>query len=93
MEEPHSSNFRVITTNVLGVRIFRKFMVDTKSCFSLYLHKNSECFCLFYTKNVDLAFSRTIQSCFYSHHVIFTLYNTGFGKVLYPTRAMQNEYY
>ena len=27
MAEPHSSNFRVITTNVLGVRIFRKFMV------------------------------------------------------------------
>ena len=25
MVEPHSSNFRVITTNVLGVRIFRKF--------------------------------------------------------------------
>ena len=29
MVEPHSSNFRVITTNVLGVRIFRKFMVLT----------------------------------------------------------------
>ena len=27
MVEPHSSNFRVITTNVLGVRIFRKFAV------------------------------------------------------------------
>ena len=25
--EPHSSNFTVITTNVLGVRIFRKFTV------------------------------------------------------------------
>ena len=25
MVEPHGSNFRVITTNVLGVRIFRKF--------------------------------------------------------------------
>ena len=25
MVELHSSNFRVITTNVLGVRIFRKF--------------------------------------------------------------------
>ena len=25
--EPHSSNFRVIKTNVLGVRIFRKFTV------------------------------------------------------------------
>ena len=25
--EPHSSNFRLITTNFLGIRIFRKFMV------------------------------------------------------------------
>ena len=25
MEEPHSLNFRVITTHFLGVRIFRKF--------------------------------------------------------------------
>ena len=29
MVEPHSSNFRVITTNCLGVRIFRKFTVCT----------------------------------------------------------------
>ena len=27
MVEPHSSNFRVITTNFLGVRLFRKFKV------------------------------------------------------------------
>ena len=27
MVEPHRSNFRVITTNCLGVRIFRKFTV------------------------------------------------------------------
>ena len=27
MAEPHSSNFRVITTNILGVRIYRKFTV------------------------------------------------------------------
>ena len=27
MVEPHSSNFRVITTNILGVRIFRTFTV------------------------------------------------------------------
>ena len=27
MVETHSSNFREITTNILGVRIFRKFMV------------------------------------------------------------------
>ena len=30
MVEPHSSNFRVITTNFFGVRIFRKF--STFSC-------------------------------------------------------------
>ena len=28
MVEPHSSNFRVITTIVLGVRIFKKFTVS-----------------------------------------------------------------
>ena len=28
MVEPHRSNFRLITTNFLGVRIFRKFMVN-----------------------------------------------------------------
>ena len=30
MLEPHSSNFRVITMNVLGVRTFRNFTVDYK---------------------------------------------------------------
>ena len=29
MVEPYSSNFRVITTTVLGVRIFRKFTVGS----------------------------------------------------------------
>ena len=29
MVGPHSSNFRVITTNFLGVRLFRKFTVYT----------------------------------------------------------------
>ena len=28
MAEPHSLNFRVITTNFLGVQIFRKFTVS-----------------------------------------------------------------
>ena len=31
MEEPHSSNFRVVTTNILGVRIFRKITVDKRN--------------------------------------------------------------
>ena len=30
--KPHSSNFRVIITNILGVRIFRKFTVNQKEC-------------------------------------------------------------
>ena len=33
MVEPHSSNFGVITTNVLSVRIFRKFTVVQTSIF------------------------------------------------------------
>ena len=37
MVEPHTSNFRVITTNFLGVRIFRKFTV---------IRIISECWCL-----------------------------------------------
>ena len=31
MVEPQSSNFRVVTTNFLGVRIFRKFTVSNPS--------------------------------------------------------------
>ena len=42
MVEPHtcSSNFRVITTKFLGVRIFRKFMV--LSCTEVYIIYTSE---------------------------------------------------
>ena len=29
--DPHSSNFRLITTNILGVRIFRKFTTNNGS--------------------------------------------------------------
>ena len=42
MVEPHSSNFRVITTNFLGVRIFRKFSVV-----SVYTISHS--ICIFWT--------------------------------------------
>ena len=38
MVEPHSSNFRVITTNVLGVRIFRKFTVHVLSVLQYIEH-------------------------------------------------------
>ena len=37
MVEPHSSNFRVITTNCLGVRIFRKFTITKVTLFSITL--------------------------------------------------------
>ena len=38
MLEPHSSNFRVILTNFLGVRIFRKFTVKTESQNTVIIH-------------------------------------------------------
>ena len=37
MVEPHSSNFRVITTNFLSVRIFRKFTVKPKLLLNHYV--------------------------------------------------------
>ena len=37
MVEPHSSNFRVITTSFLGVRIFRNFTVLARVVCTLYL--------------------------------------------------------
>ena len=42
MVEPHSSSFRVITTNILGVWIFRKFMVKLYSIFSKNLDKKMQ---------------------------------------------------
>ena len=38
MVQPYSSNFRVITTNFLGVRIFRKFTVVNKVLLSMPIH-------------------------------------------------------
>ena len=38
MGEPHSSHFRVITTNILGVRIFRKFIVPRSVCPKIWDH-------------------------------------------------------
>ena len=49
MVEPHSSNFRVITTNFLGVRIFRKFTVD--------ISIKSLCSCVIYESVMNLKFS------------------------------------
>ena len=40
MVEPHSSNFRMIKTKFLGVRIFRKFTVDPE--IRLLLKKQSD---------------------------------------------------
>ena len=39
--EPHSSNFRVITTNFLGVRIFRKFTLNNNRFGALTLFARS----------------------------------------------------
>ena len=36
MEEPHSTNFRVITSNFVGVRIFKKFTVCVQGNQSLF---------------------------------------------------------
>ena len=44
MVEPHSSNFRVITINVLGVRIFRKFTI----IYCTYSEQCTKCLSLFY---------------------------------------------
>ena len=41
MVEPHSSNFKVIATNSLGGRIFRKFTVCK---YANYLRMNKETF-------------------------------------------------
>ena len=42
MVEPHSSNFKVITTNVLGVRIFRKFTVTKWLCHRVIRPKDAD---------------------------------------------------
>ena len=52
MVEPQSSNFRVITTSFLGVRIFRKFTVDSDTCFSLELPKDAW-ECRYNTSNIE----------------------------------------
>ena len=44
MVEPHSSNFRVITTNILGVRIFRIFSKFTVNLF-LFQYAGGVSFC------------------------------------------------
>ena len=42
MVEQHSSHFRVITTNILGFRIFRKFTVDVFFIKNKKLNKKNE---------------------------------------------------
>ena len=50
MVEPHRSNFRVITTNVLGVRIFRKFTVNGRIyCLQFRVNRRFCNICLHYT--------------------------------------------
>ena len=47
MVEPHNSNFRVITTNSLGVRIFRKLRYIFFETFCLFLFQS----CSYYLSN------------------------------------------
>ena len=68
MVEPHSSNFRVITTNLLGVRIFRKFKVCVKQVQNLLGTG--------YSRYVDFAYLDTItyvEVIFHSQNV-FSIY-------------------
>ena len=64
MVEPHSSNFRVITTNLLGVRIFRKFKVYVKQVQNVLITGDS--------RYVDFAYLDTItyvEVIFHSQNV------------------------
>ena len=62
MVEPHSSNFRVITANFLGVRIFRKFTVPNGSKCRVILILGRFCFVLY--DFVVLAMMRVLCSLF-----------------------------
>ena len=46
MVEPHSSNFGVITTNLLGVQIFRKFTVGASTVTCSDVQADLLCCCL-----------------------------------------------
>ena len=62
MVEPHSSNFRVITTNVLSVQIFRKFTVKTTILYRL-LYRN-------YFSNLLMSLLLWLYDIFIEEHVI-----------------------
>ena len=75
MVEPHSSNFRVITTNIFGLQIFRKFGVASLwlndvhcAVNSLILKINENCF-----QSGDNKHTKTL----YEHHREYTA-----GKML-----------
>ena len=69
MVEPYSSNFRVITTNFLGVRIFRKFTVYTTT---MAHHQNNElhllcfhffCWSAFFQPNESIPLWKYLSLC------------------------------
>ena len=55
MVEPHRSNFRVITTNFLGVRIFRKFTVLSTVFANLKKRSNNVQFLWYHNIVSDIA--------------------------------------
>ena len=70
MVEPHNSNFRVITTNVLGVRIFRKFTVLNSHKVTFTLGTKLKCLSL-----VDNDFSKAYmgpikRTCVFEYSVM-----------------------
>ena len=87
MVEPHSSNFRMITTNFLGVRIFRKFMVmhlqNAQNFASL--HRNSCLVCIVCLRYCKFPKYLDTQKICCNHSKIWTmwLYHT----VMSPNNA------
>ena len=79
--EPHISNFRVITTNLLGVRMFRKFMV---------LHWRVWCSSVYY-KLLKLNHFKTGWKFTYVSHNIKT--KTEFGNCWYKRKIIWYMYF
>ena len=84
MVEPHSSNFTVITTNFLGVRIFRKFKIfimrfltSVLAMYAMHNHKDLRFFGLTAVSQ-QYCCTNLFQNLVFS----FTLY--GFVNVVFP---------
>ena len=96
MVEPHSSNFRVITTKVLGVWIFRKFKVVSHYCvvhYYTYLF-TSLCFpCCFFQWSYKLPLYRSIvRQYIVSHYCVVHYYTCLFTSLNFPSCFFQWSY-